>query len=57
MVDIAIAHTYSSKSQGPDIIHPKLIKETKEALVKPLTTIFKKLLMNGRFQKSGNVLT
>ena len=40
MVEKAIAHINSSKSQGPDMIHPKVIKETKAALVDPLTSIF-----------------
>ena len=33
-----------SKSQGPDDIHPKLIKECKTSIVTPLTIIFKKSL-------------
>ena len=33
-----------SKSQGPDNIHPKLLKECKNSIVPPLTTIFRKSL-------------
>ena len=33
-----------SKSQGPDNIHPKLLKECKASIVSPLTIIFKKSL-------------
>ena len=37
-------HIKASKSQGPDNIHPKLIKETKPALKKPLKLLFVKSL-------------
>ena len=47
MIEKAIAHINSSKSQGPDLIHPKVIKETKAALVDPLTSIFNKSLNEG----------
>ena len=40
----AIDHIKASKSQGPDSIHPKLIKETKSALKKPLKLLFIKSL-------------
>ena len=36
-----------SKSKGPDNIHPRLIKELKAQLVKPLTTIFNQSLVEG----------
>ena len=47
MVEKAIAHINSRKSQGQDMIHPKVIKETKAALVDPLTSIFIKSLNGG----------
>ena len=37
----AIDKLKASKSQGPDNIHPKFIKECKESLLKPLEIIFK----------------
>ena len=40
----AIDHIKASKSQGPDNIHPKLIKETKSAIKKPLKILFTKSL-------------
>ena len=48
----------ASKSQGPDQIHPKLIKECKDSLNKPLEIIFKKSLENCQLPsiwKQGNV--
>ena len=38
----AIDHMEPSKSQGPDKIHPMIIKECKTVLLKPLKTIFEK---------------
>ena len=32
------------ESQGPDLIHPKFLKETKDYIIQPLTTIFQKSL-------------
>ena len=32
------------KSQGPDMIHPKIIREAQSTLTKPLTIIYKKSL-------------
>ena len=53
----------ASKSQGPDQIHPKLIKECKDYLLKPLEKpleiIFKKSLENSQLPniwKQGNVV-
>ena len=43
-VSKAIDHIKASKSQGPDNIHPKLIKETKSAIKKPLKILFTKSL-------------
>ena len=48
----------SSKSQGPDGIHPKLVKECKSTLVKPLELIYRKSLESGKLPslwKQGNV--
>ena len=47
MVEKAITHINSSKSQGPDIFHPKVVKETKATLVDPLKYIFNKSLNEG----------
>ena len=38
----AIDKLKASKSQGPDQIHPKLIKECKDSLLEPLEIIFRK---------------
>jgi len=46
------------KSQGPDNIHPRLIKECKNSICKPLTEVFKKSLDEGtlpREWKEANV--
>ena len=40
----AIDHIKASKSQGPDNIHPKLIKEMKSAIKKPLKLLYVKSL-------------
>ena len=48
----------ASKSQGPDQIHPKLIKECKDSLTKPLEILFKKSMENSQIPKiwkQGNV--
>ena len=37
-----------TKSQGPDFIHPKLIKECKNALVTPLKQIFEKSIQEAK---------
>ena len=36
-----------SKSQGPDLFHPKFLKETKGFIIQPLKTIFQKSLDEG----------
>ena len=41
----------ASKSQGPDQIHPKLIKECKDSLIKPLEILLKKSMENNRIPK------
>ena len=54
----AIDKLKASKSQGPDQIHPKLIKECKESLLKPLEIFFKNSLENSQLLniwKQGNV--
>ena len=54
----AIDKINSSKSQGPDGIHPKLVKECKSTLVKPLELIYRKSLKSGKLPsswKQGNV--
>ena len=40
----AIDKLKASKSQGPDQIHPKLLKECKEPLLEPLEIFFKKII-------------
>ncbi|MEW8545737.1 MAG: endonuclease/exonuclease/phosphatase family protein, partial [Candidatus Thiodiazotropha sp.] len=52
-----IASIKPSKSQGPDSIHPKMVKEC-DSLVKPLTHIFRKSLDEGKLPvqwKNANV--
>ncbi|MEW8548552.1 MAG: reverse transcriptase domain-containing protein [Candidatus Thiodiazotropha sp.] len=44
LVGKAVDKLKPSKSQGPDNIHPKLIKECKNSIVPPLTIIFEKSL-------------
>ena len=44
LVEKAIDRLKPSKSQGPDNLHPKLIKECKNTLLQPLTLIFKQSL-------------
>ena len=44
----AIDRINPTKSQGPDYIHPKLIKECKNALVTPLKQIFKKSIQEAK---------
>ena len=54
----AIDKLKASKSQGPDQIHPKLLKECKESLLKPLEIIFKKSVDNSQISciwKQGKV--
>ena len=41
----------ASKFQGPDQIHPKLIKECKDSLTKPLEILFKKSMENSQIPK------
>ena len=36
-----------SKSQGPDLFHPKYLKETMDFIIQPLQTIFQKSLDEG----------
>ena len=44
LVEKTIDRLKPSKSQGPDNIHPKLVKECKKSIITPLTMIFKKSL-------------
>jgi hypothetical protein len=37
-----------SKSAGPDNMHPRLLKETKSQIIKPMTTIFRKSMQEGK---------
>ena len=50
MISKAIDKLKASKSQGPDNIHPKFIKECKKSLLKPLEIIFKKSLETGQIE-------
>ena len=43
-VEKAVAALKPGKSQGPDLMHPKFLKETKDYIIRPLTTIFQKSL-------------
>ena len=48
----------ASKSQGPDQIHPKLIKECKDLLLEPLEIIFRKSVETSQILnlwKEGNI--
>ena len=47
LVKKALGHVNSSKSAGPNPIHPNLIKQKQVALVEPLTCIFHKSLDEG----------
>ena len=44
IVDKVLSALNAGKSQGPDQIHPKFLKETKDLLIEPLTIIFQKSL-------------
>ena len=47
-----------NKSQGPDMIHPKVLKELSHILCKPLTKMFNKSLQDGVVPQSwklGNI--
>ena len=60
MISKALDKLKASKSQGPDNIHPKFIKECKESLQQPLEIIFKKSLETGQIPvrdnwKQGNI--
>ena len=58
LVSKAIDRLNSSKSQGPDSIHPKLLKETQSIIKKPLQIIFEKSLTEGKIPniwKNANV--
>ncbi len=48
----AIDKLKSSKSQGPDNIHPKLLKETKSVIIKPLKIIYKKSISEQKIPES-----
>ena len=48
----------ASECQGPDKIHPNLLKEWKDSLLEPLEIIFKKSVDNSQLPciwKQGNV--
>ena len=51
LISKAIDRLNSSKSQGPDNIHPKLLKETQSIIKKPLQIIFEKSLSEGKTPK------
>ena len=54
----AIDKLQASKSEGPDQIHPKLIKKCKDSLIKSLEIIFIKPMKNSQIPKiwkQGNV--
>ena len=36
------------KSQGPDLIHPRLLKETKDYILSPLCILFRQSLDQGK---------
>ena len=46
-VDKLLSQLKPSKSQGPDNLHPKLLKETSEELNTPPTIIFRKSVDEG----------
>ena len=47
----AIDKLKASKSQGPDQIHPKLLKECKDTLLEPLEIIFNKSVESSQIPK------
>ena len=44
-----------SKSQGPDELHPRLLKKLTEEIVAPLETIFTQSLKEGKHPKNGRL--
>ena len=48
----AISKLKPSKSQGPDNLHPKLIKECSHQMLTPLKEIFSKSLAESKMEKS-----
>ena len=51
-VSNSIKEMNPNKTTGPDEIHPKLIMECKEALIKPLTKIFNESLKTSKVPKA-----
>ena len=51
LISNAIDRLNSSKSQGPDNIHPKLLIETQSIIKKPLQIIFEKSFTEGKIPK------
>ena len=45
LVDKAIKRVNPTKSQGPDQFHPLFIEQTKNNIIKPLTKIFQKSIV------------
>ena len=54
LVEKATDRLKPSKSQGPDNLHPKLIKECKKTILQPLALIFKQSI-NESVWKQANV--
>ena len=54
IISKAIDKLTASKSQGPDQIHPKLIKECKDSLVEPLEIIFRKSVEISQIPSNGS---
>ena len=45
LVDKAIKRVNPTKSQGPDQFHPRFIEQTKNNIIKPLTKLFQKSIV------------
>ena len=53
IVDKVLSALNAGKSQGPDHIQPKFLKETKDLLIEPLKIIFQKSLNENTYQLFG----
>ncbi|XP_033753210.1 uncharacterized protein LOC117336708 [Pecten maximus] len=51
-VEKLLSDLNENKSQGPDMMHPKILKELRKHISKPLSEIFNKSLQDGKLPKA-----
>ena len=53
-VEKSLSSIKAGKSQGPDMIHPRILKETSSQIIEPLTKLFRQSLDEAKLPEDWN---